>query len=108
MLNDLSHELEKSPKAATFMLTHPPMSEDDKKHIRPQVDHVADKNGEPRIHSQALEIVPTFHADFGKFLYAGGNCIAELKFMRFGKTKDGTKTVTLELPSWWRRGAGGW
>ena len=101
LLNDLMHELERSPKAALFALTHPPYG--DGKGWREQVDLVAAEAGEPRLHSQALEILPTFHADWTQFLVAGGNCIERLNLVDFGETADGKKTVTLELPKRWRR-----
>jgi hypothetical protein len=102
LLNDFMHELSKSPKSATFLLTHPPMSEDDKRRMQQTYYHrIPEENGEPSVHTQALEILPTFHADEQKFFLAGGNCIVDLKQpVKFGMTKDGKKTVTLELPDW--------
>lgn len=99
LLNDFMHDLEKSPKTVTWLLSHPPMSEYDKQRMR-QYEHEYVAEGEQRVHGQALEIMPTFHADEQKFFVAGGNCITELKVRRLGVSKDGTKTVTLELPDW--------
>lgn len=100
LLNDFMHTLKDSPKSVLFKLAHPPMSEDDKGSLNKQVDSVARESGERPPHSQALEVLPTFHADEQRFFVAGGNCIKELKCVRLGTTKDGKKTVTLELPDW--------
>jgi hypothetical protein len=101
MLNDHMHELEKSPHGVTHLLTHPPMSKDDKWLIE-HANKVALEHNERILPMRALEVLPTFHADYHKFLFAGGNCIEDLKPLKYGKTKDGKKTVTLELPSWWK------
>lgn len=106
LLNDFMHELEKSPKAVTYGLCHPPheageAKEEGQRRWRDVVRSVAVKNGEPVPHSQALEVLPTFHADFTQWLAAGGNCLTPLTFMRYGTTKDGKLTVTLELPEHW-------
>ncbi len=107
--NDMCHELEKSPKTVAWMLAHPPQFGDvDPDGDRPrdgkdfwwrQVDSVAVSNDEPRVSSQTLRLLPTFHADHFQWLATGWNGITPLKFMRFG-TSDGGKrlTVTLELP----------
>lgn len=96
MLNDMMHEVQKSPKTATFLITHPDFSANDKDFIRRH--DLATEYGERHIPSQALEVLPTFHADWKKFFLAGGNAIRELQVVRFGNTKDGKRTVTLELP----------
>lgn len=101
LLNDLMGSLEKSPKTVLFALTHPPNG--DARGWREQVNLAADMAGEPRLHPQALEVLPTFHADYTQFLAAGGNCIVPLAPLRYGKTRDGKRTVTLQLPDWWQR-----
>lgn len=103
LLNDFMHCIEKSPLTVSWALSHPPYSKQSINSWRDQVDRYADECGEPSLHSQALEVLPTFHADGHKWLFAGGNTIAELKFVRFGKDKDGGRTVTLKLPDWWRQ-----
>lgn len=110
VLNDQCHLLEKSPKTVAWMLAHPPSTSDVEPDGDPrkdgkgiwwkQVDSVADHAGEPRVNPQTFRLLPTFHADFYQWLAAGWNGIAPLKFVRFGSTKDGKITVTLELPEW--------
>jgi hypothetical protein len=102
-LNDFMHELVESPKALAFGICHPPSSDrdDDQRRWRDMVASVARENDEPVPHPQAVELLGTFHADFTQWLAAGGNCITTLKFMRYGTTKDGKLTVTLELPEGW-------
>ncbi len=111
ILNDSCHELEKSPKTVAWMLAHPPNHGDvELNGDRPrtthgdfwwcQVDNFADQVGEPRVNPQTFRLLPTSHADFYQWLAAGWNGIAPLKFIRFGSTKDGKITVTLELPEW--------
>jgi hypothetical protein len=103
LLNDFMHELEKSPRTVAFALAHPPQhGAAAQAHWRTMVESVAADYGEPVPHSQALEMLPTWHADGHKFIVAGGNCVDELKVDRFYKSKDGRRLVTLELPSWWR------
>lgn len=77
------------------------MSENENFIIR-HASEEAIKHGEPALPPAALQVLPTFHADFKKFFFAGGNTIQDLKPLKYGKTKDGKKTITLELPSWWR------
>ena len=105
LLNDFMHELQKSPKTIAWMLSHPPHgeSERDRNSVLTQMRSVAEEYGEPMPHFQALEIWPTWHADGFKFFVAGHNSLAELKWVRRGKTKDGRKTVTLEMPDWWEK-----
>lgn len=100
LINDVIDSLNKSPKTAIWALTHPLMGEHQREHWLEEIDFHAKEFGEPFLHPQALEILPTFHADNTLYLRAGQNCIEELKFIKFGKTKDGKKTVTLELPNW--------
>lgn len=103
LLNDFMHYLKDSPYTIAFMLAHPPMGDSptEKDFHKKTIELVARDHHEPVPHSQALEVLPTFHADCHKFFLAGGNCINELKFVRYRKTKEGKHTVTLELPSWW-------
>ena len=104
LLNDRMHELDKSPHATTYGLTHPPHSDSERdiELWRWGVDRTADQHKEPRIPWQALEVLRTFHADETQYLRAGGNCIAKLEVVRYSKDrKSGKNTVTLELPGWW-------
>lgn len=105
LLNDFMHETIKSPHAVADGVCYPPHSlrEDEQRAWRRHVDLTADEYKEPRLHLQALEVLPTFHADLHQWLVAGGNSITTLKLLKFGKTKEGKKTVTLELPDWWGR-----
>lgn len=102
LLNDMMLDLERSPKAAIWGLTHPPMSDTERELSlwRQQVNFIARENGEPGFSHQALEVLPSFHASYVSYFRAGENCIAELKILRTGKTKEGKKTITLELPDW--------
>jgi hypothetical protein len=97
----MMHDLARSPHGATYLLTHPRMNESEN-FIIDHANQEAERHGEPRLHFQALEVLPTFHADYHKFFFAGGNCIKELRVVKYGKTKEGKKTITLELPSWWK------
>lgn len=102
LLNDFMHYIKDSPKTVAWMLAHPPTSKRDTAdgYWWQQVRSVAEDSGEPVPHEQMLEIMPTFHADHTAFIRAGGNCITELQIVRYGKTKEGKRTVTLELPAW--------
>ena len=99
MINDLFSSLQNSPKAAVWGLTHPPAHLDDKAHDiwLHTINEVARENNEPAVHCQSLEAV-TFHADFIQYFMAGMNSFTALKVLEYGKTKDGKRTVTLELP----------
>lgn len=100
-LNDFLHTLEESPKYTTFRIAHPPMSEQDAHYVEQQAQSVAREAGEKIPHHQALEVLPTFHADFRKFFTAGGNCISELTFVRTTvDRKTGKRCVVLELPDY--------
>ena len=103
LLNDFMYTLEKSPHTVTDMLVHPPMSEGDRQWLAEMATETARTKGEPTVDPQALLVLPTFHADHTQYYMAGGNCINNLQVLRFGKTKDGKKTVTLELPEWAQR-----
>lgn len=103
VLNDLMHELQRSPKTVAHALSCPPHSAADVPRWKDMVRGFADDFNEPRLHPQALEVLPTFHADWMQFIVAGGNCIETLEVLRYGKAKDGAPTVTLKLPNWWRR-----
>jgi hypothetical protein len=103
LLNDFMHDLLKSPKALTFGICHPPHGEgkDSQKRWRDMVASVALENSEPVLHFQSVELLATFHASFTQWIAAGGNCITSLNFIRYGTTKDGKLTATLELPDNW-------
>lgn len=103
LLNDLMHELQHSPNTVAHALACPPHSVSDVPRWKDMVREFADDFKEPRLHPQALEVLPTCHADIVQFIAAGGNCIEVLEALRYGKTKDGRATVTLILPKWWTR-----
>lgn len=110
-LNDMSHLIDESPRTAAWLLSHPPHSNIERwcneryykestkefqafEHYRRSL---AKEYNEPVLHSQALEVLPTFHADQTVFLKAGGNCIEYLPFVKYTTVK-GKKCVVLELP----------
>jgi len=101
LLNDYSHELEKSPKSVIWALGHPPLSgvEDDLNMKRREVATFAWAINEPIPHPQMIEVLPTFHADFTQYYKAGGNCIDKLEVVKFHKIK-GKKCVVLQLPDY--------
>jgi hypothetical protein len=96
VLNDLASELEKSPKTAAWLLSHAPMHYDDKNQYRRTADEVSRENNEPRLHSQALEVVPTFHADETHYFRVGQNDITDLKFLGYER-RNGKRVVVLEI-----------
>lgn len=101
ILNDFSHELPESPEYVAFKLAHPPMCKEDAVHVEHQAMSVAREAGEKIPHHQALDVLPTFHADMRKFFTAGGNCISELKFVKTTvNRKTGKRCVVLELPEY--------
>lgn len=106
VLNDLMSDIERSPKTAAWLLSHPPMGSSDPEQRAFKYYHsqLPKDFGEPTLHSQALEVLPTFHADEQHFFVAGGNCIQQLQPVAYGVTKEGKKTVTLELPDWFEPG----
>lgn len=107
ILNDHMHWLEKAPHALTFALCHPPMSDErgEMASWLAQVNSVAQDHNEPRIHLQDFRVLPTFHADERRFLFAGQNDITRLEPVKFGWMDHQTRpTVTLELPKWWTYG----
>jgi hypothetical protein len=100
ILNDFAHELADNPHATAFMVGHPYLGSREE-HVRKQVESVAAEHGEKVPHSQALEMLPSFHASYRKFFTAGGNCITELKVLRTQKDrKTGKRVVVLELPDY--------
>lgn len=99
LLNDHSHELEESPKTVAWALAHPPVM-CDPEYITHQVRLVAQTNKERMISQQTIHILPSFHADNRIFFMAGGNTIVDCEVLKYGKTKEGKKTVTLVLPEW--------
>lgn len=122
ILNDHMHELEKSPHAFTYALCNPPHhGEAALKMWQRHVRMAAEEHGEgiPNIHPfGGMHVLPTFHADSVKYLYAGRNTLHELEFLKFGSAKVPVyekvpggleklklepklvSTVTLILPDW--------
>lgn len=75
LLNDMMNEIQRSPKAITYGLAHPPMS-DRKEHIdrwHDMVRSVAREEGEPVPNRQCIEMLGTWHADGTKVVAFGGN-----------------------------------
>lgn len=106
VLNDFLDELKRAPHATVAALLYPPYgveNERERQRWRELVRAVAEEHGEPVPHFQAIHTFPTFHADNQRWFHAGGNWMEELKFLRYGKTKDGKLTVTLELPEGFAR-----
>ena len=103
LLNDFGHQLIKSPHAVAHGLVYAPNFNDEKARQlwRRSIDSVARQHNEPELPHQGHEVLPTWHADGHKWFFAGGNMIQEMKWMRYGKTKEGKLTVTLELPEKW-------
>ncbi len=102
--NDVADLLRKSPIALAYGLSHPPLSDTDEDIHRwwSAVDYQAKLNGEPPIPRSCIKILSTFHADDARYVRAGG-VLDRLKIIRYGKTKEGKQTVTLELPFWWTK-----
>jgi len=100
VLNDLSHELEKSPRTVAHMLSHAPMGygKEEQYYLQMYRD-IAKKNSEPVVHEQALRVLPPFHADNIHYFMAGRNEINNLKFVKY-HTLKGRKCVLLELPEY--------
>ncbi len=101
LLNDMMHEVERSPRSTTFLITHPDFSNNYPGRDRRR--DVASGFGEPRVTEQALNVLPTFHADCMKVFLAGGNNIQELQVLRTGRTKEGKPTITVEAPEWFNK-----
>lgn len=106
LLNDVMDSVSKCPHQAAYILTNPPMGMRDKQgewernNLRRTLMKIAQEHNEPMIHPQALEMMPTFHADDTTYFRAGGNTIDRLEFHKYGKLKDGRKTITLILPDY--------
>ena len=103
ILNDFVHELADNPHTTAYMVGNP-YNGSEEPYMQKQAASVAVANGERVPHSQALRVLPSFHASGRKFFMAGGNCIVECEVIRYRK-RNGKKTVTLELPDWasrWR------
>lgn len=98
-LNDLASEYRKSPNAFAEILSNAfGLASSHAEDYRGSVAHVARENGEPIPSDQALRSIACFHADNILFFQAGRNSMKCLNVLKYGKTKDGKKTVTLELP----------
>lgn len=103
VLNDFGHTLVESPKTVAWMLANPPMSERETDFMRrrPLVQQVAAEAEEKVPHHQALEVLPTFHADNRKFYTVGGNSVNELTPLRVQRDrKTGRRVVVLDLPDY--------
>jgi hypothetical protein len=96
VLNDLSDQLVKSPKTVCHMLSHPPLSLSEESYYDKMYAEIAHSVGETSI-GQALRVMPSFHSKDPEYYLAGGNCISNLKVMKF-HTYKGRKCVMLELP----------
>lgn len=99
VLNDLSHLIEKSPRTAAHMLSHPPLSygREEAEYAKMYGEIARNNYHEEPVQGQALKMLPTFHADTTQYFLAGHNDIYNLKFVKF-HTLKGRKCVLLELP----------
>jgi len=98
LLNDFSHEIIEKPNQVIGKLTEHYSTLTPKQEMAVNL-HRAVEAGEELLHSQALQVFPSFHANNTKFYMAGGNCCNELEIKNYSKSK-GRKTVTLILPDW--------
>lgn len=100
ILNDLAHELRKSPHTTSFIVGCPYEGTESSYHRR-QVESEARENGESVPHTQAIKVFPSFHADGRKFYMAGRNSMSELKIVRTQMDRSiGRRVVVLELPEY--------
>jgi len=98
VLNDMAHEIAKSPRTAAALLATDYSQRDTQTDWKLRLE-LSRGFGEPNLHGQALEILPSFHADFIKYYRAGGNCIAELPVHKTYR-RNGKKYIVLEAPEW--------
>lgn len=97
LLNDFMRDIERSPKTVAWILTHPPMTEQDKILLADAIWKVAEEFGEKSPNPQALEVLTTFHADGTRYYRASKNQIDQL--VEVGQTtRNGKRCVILELP----------
>ena len=101
VLNDFSHDIEKSPKTAAYYLRNGyNLSYYERHGKRHELESfLAKKYNEPTLHPQALKVFDSFHADGTKYYRAGGNCCVELPVHKIYKNK-GKKYIVLEAPEW--------
>lgn len=106
LLNDHMHELAKAPHALTFAVTHPPHSDDHdhmEKYWWPQVFSVAKDHGEDAsCFRNALQVMPTFHADEKHILVAGWNSLIRLKYGEYKYNRKKNEMV-VKMPEYWAR-----
>ena len=101
LLNDHMSEIERAPKAFTYLCTHPPMGANDQTAtIRRYAFQIAQENNESTGSLHQITVMPTFHSSHYMFYIAGRNNIESLEVLKYGKTKDGVKTITLILPDY--------
>jgi len=100
ILNDFAHEIIKSPKTFTYMCCNAPLSYREADRNQSLYWEAAKNNNESFSGLHQVEVLPTFHADDRKFLMAVGNSISELNVVKYSKSKEGKKLVTLELPDY--------
>ncbi len=106
LLNDMMGQVERSPHAAIYAITHPMMDRgDDGGWWRHAVSLEADRHGERMFGSQALQVLPTWHANEFKIFLAGGNQIAELEWVQGGRS-PGSNMAKVRLPEWWKHRRG--
>lgn len=99
--NDRSSDLEDSPKTVAWMLAHPPIGNGINEYWN-QVRLVANKNWESMPHCDALRIFPTFHNSNNKIFLVSGNTMVEAEIETIVKHHDGTKSLTIKLPEWFK------
>lgn len=105
LLNDMMDSLGKSPKTVVFHLTNPPM--DGRRILASDYDPDFARTpmfNEPCLHTQALQILPTYHASDNHFLRAGGNQLARVDVAEYGvDPKTGRKYAKVWLEDWMSR-----
>lgn len=105
LLNDMMDSLEKSPKTAAYHLYNPPM--DGRRMVASNYNPrfaLTPMFNEPVLHRQALQVMPTYHADDTHFLRAGGNELARVELAEYGfDRKTGRKFAKVWLEEWMTR-----
>ncbi len=105
LLNDRMGDIERAPRTLAWLLSHPPMSEREANEWSDLRSQLARENAEPVL-TQAVKVMPTFHADEHRIFMAGGNCITQLEALKLIKTKEGKYNLVLELPEWFKGNEG--
>ncbi len=101
ILNDVADSLWKNPQSTAALIricTSSGRGSNDPNMHKYIVGFPNEFPGESFLHSQAMEILPCFHASQTKFYMVGQNRITESEIKSYGKCrKTGRKTVTLYI-----------